>query len=1038
MLVVEGRPPESILLMTFTRASTRELNSRVRERLNKELEDLEDGQSELFRTYSDLSEEKGRHRLLNAIAHIDAIEVLTIHGFAIQLVQDYGPETGIPSFPVEADTTAIQTEVAIDLYRKLGESIPLDLLRQVTGGLSGILNQTKLAFAPIEKITPKVSACPDLSMISIEFEATKKRILPSREALLNLKGVVTNAISKHCDAMEKAANRWDIPKGTRDYFLDKKRADRLSGTEFDNWVELVTPSRTEIAFKSFILKELKQQYKTRLQTLGITDYDQIIRDAEKIAGYIGDQGPSHQVILVDEFQDTDRNQWSMLDALYPDTSERLMVMVGDPKQAIYRFRGADPEFYHHVKKSLPQTSCWTLNTVFRSANTVVDALNTLFTNTETVGKSIGYRPLTGDQQVDVAPLTLGTQELSGFVWTESIEPKDVVRLIQWLLHKSKQGLCHFRGVPLTERDINVLVYKRTTAAKIKQIGQREGLACHYPETENIFEKIVPLEVIPLLEAIANPEDIKRVVSAATTGILGFDLTRPEMLTEQKEFALFQSAVFRARDLWVTEGPSAALGHLFEIRETESRFTYTLQGREDWECLMQCLEIFGEEAKGLNPLAAVRWWIRQATNSKKVSESKIQRTPVDTEIILINTIHGSKGLEYPIIILAGDIKAKRTDNSFWGHDYCSLDGPKIDLTPDAKALAIQSEANDLHRLMYVAMTRAKHAVFVGIPNKKSAIYGLIGDRSLEALAPHHQPIKIPDTKFDLRPFQQSLRNQTALNSAQTPRWFFRSFSSLIKNHRTPELELKASDEHPISTSLDMNQSWHSIPGGTETGNFIHTLLEWHARSETPNKELVQAVERFWPNFLNPELRAFIHEWITAIVHINLGDDLTLESLPRSRKRPEPQFELPLKNGIYCEDLFKSCEQFSWWNSLTPPIGQALSGHLIGFIDLVFESKGRYSIIDYKTNYLGPTNQAYSADGINAAMDKSYYTVQAAIYGLALHRWLQNRMPNYDPETHLGDVIYLFCRGIDAPSQGIWRGKLETTGILALEASCLCTR
>ena len=1037
MLVVEGMPPESILLMTFTRASTRELSSRVRDRLNKELEDLKDGQSELIRAYSDLSEEKGRQRMLNAIAHIDTIEIQTIHGFAAQLVQDYGPETGIPSFPVETDTDAIQTEVTIDLYRKLGESLPLDLLRQVTGGLAGILSQTKLAFNPIGKITPEVSACPDLSMINIEFEAIKKNILPSREALLNLSGIGTNAIDKHCDAIEKSANRWDIPKGTRDYFLNKKRAEKLSGTEFDNWVEFFTPSPTEVAFKSFILRELKEQYKARMQTLGITDYDQIIRDAAKVAGHMRDKGPRHHVILLDEFQDTDRTQWSMLDALYPDTNERLMVMVGDPKQSIYRFRGADTEFYQHVKKSLPQTSCWTLNIVFRSAITVVDALNTLFIDTETVGRSIEYRPLTSSQQVDIVPLTLGTEELSGFVWTESMEAKDVVKLIQYLLHKSKQGLCHIRGVPLSERHINVLVDKRTTASEIKKIGEREGLACHYPDNENIFKKAVVSEVIPLLKAIANPEDVKQLASAATTGILGFDLTKPNMLTEQKEFALFQSAAFRARDLWVIEGPSAALEHLFEIRQTESRFAHTLQGREDWECLIQCLEIFGEEAKGLNPLAASRWWIDQATNSKKVSESKIQRTPADTGIIVINTIHGSKGLEYPIVILAGDIKAKKPNNSLWGHDYCSFDGPRIDLTAGAQALAIQSEANDLQRLVYVALTRAKHTVFCGLPNEKSVICELIGDRSLGDLAPHHQAMKIPDIKFDLRPFQQSLRNPTELNSAQIPRWFFRSFSSLIKNHSSPELESKASDEYSISTNVEMNQSWHSIPGGIETGNFIHTLLEWHARSETPNEELVQAVKRFWPNFLNPELRAFIHEWITAIVHINLGDDLTLESLPRSMKRPEPQFELPLKNGIYCEDLFKGCEQFSWWNSLIPPIGQALSGHLIGFIDLVFESNGRYSIIDYKTNYLGPTNQAYSADGINAAMDKSFYTVQAAIYGLALHRWLQSRMPNYDPETHLGDVIYLFCRGIDAPSQGIWRGKLETTGILALEASCLCT-
>jgi exodeoxyribonuclease V beta subunit len=123
---------------------------------------------------------------------------------------------------------------------------------------------------------------------------------------------------------------------------------------------------------------------------------------------------------------------------------------------------------------------------------------------------------------------------------------------------------------------------------------------------------------------------------------------------------------------------------------------------------------------------------------------------------------------------------------------------------------------------------------------------------------------------------------------------------------------------------------------------------------------------------------------------------------------------------------------------PPIDQSIAGHLIGFIDLVFEYQGRFHIIDYKTNYLGPNDSSYGDTQLQAAMQRAFYPLQAAIYGLALHRWLESRLPDYDPNQHLGDVIYLFCRGIQSNNAGLWRRPLEAAGILALEAQCLCTR
>ena len=172
-------------------------------------------------------------------------------------------------------------------------------------------------------------------------------------------------------------------------------------------------------------------------------------------------------------------------------------------------------------------------------------------------------------------------------------------------------------------------------------------------------------------------------------------------------------------------------------------------------------------------------------------------------------------------------------------------------------------------------------------------------------------------------------------------------------------------------------------------------------------------------------------------MQLFPETSLQNLSAGQKRAEPQFELPLKTSLTIHDLFEACGNFSWWKPQPPSKDYGINGHLIGFIDLVFEADKRFHIIDYKTNYLGPNDDAYSDDRIESAMEQSHYHLQAAIYGLALHRWLQKRLPEYDPTRHLGDVIYLFCRGVQATNQGIWRRSIETDGVIALEERCLCT-
>lgn len=1035
-IAIEGHQPDHCLLMTFTRASTRELRARVRQRLLDEIDQLNRGESELARLYPDHSLPTGLERLHHALRQIDTIDIQTIHGFAIRLVNDFGPAAGIPSFPVETDTEQIRQEVIIDCYRELAKMHGQGLIRELTGGLSNLMSQAELAWKPIDQIKPQVKSCPDLGAIASEFAQAKAEALNQLESLKTLKGLQQKTLIGHCDIIEQATKRTQIPDTTVKYFLSRENDHR--GTGFDQWVALLKPLATERAFRSYCLHLFREAYRQRLSELGITDNDQIIRDAAWVAEHLASERPEHTLILVDEFQDTDRHQWSMLDQLYPDTPTRLMMMVGDPKQAIYRFRGADTAFYHQVVRSLPETSRWNLDTVYRSTETLVEGLNSVFDSAHPVGQSLRYHPLTCGRPEDTPPLVLDHQELTGFQWIEALTPERVVQLSASLLSKGRQGTCQINGQPVLENDLCILVQSRATAAKIKHIGERYGLPFHYQNKARVFTHRISRDMVSILEAIANPDDLGKVTSAVATPLMGFELNHPGLLIEHPAFVEYQSELFNARDRWLSDGPAASIARLFERCQTATRFPNTLDGLEDWNLLMQCLEIFGEDGKGLSPIEAAHWWAKQASNTQDADDRTSQRSPTESQVIRINTIHGAKGLEYPVVILADSITGKSLSKHAWGLDYCDAEGSKIDLTSEALAAAQKDQDEDLNRLLYVALTRAKQTVFLGIPDSENAVSKLLHGRDVDALGVHHSTLTVPNADTSRQAFVPPTEKIARLQQPKIPSWFFRSFSTLIKHDAHLDSARGADDEEVVTTEFGLNADWHKLPGGTETGQFIHDILEWHAQAHREDTDIDRLINKRWPAHLDLSHAPLVGQWIRQILSVELYPGVSLNQLGVSQKRPEPQFELPLKPDLRAQTLFNACRAFSWWEPLEPPIDQPIAGHLIGFIDLVFEYQGRFHIIDYKTNYLGPNDSSYGDVQLQAAMQRSFYPLQAAIYGLALHRWLGSRLPDYDPDRHLGDVTYLFCRGIHSNNAGLWRRPLETPGILALEEQCLCTR
>ena len=201
------------------------------------------------RAYPELSKDGGIERLNHALRQIDAIDIQTIHGFAIRLINDFGPSIGIPSFPVETDVESLRQEVAIDCYRQLLKKQGVEIIRSLTGGLKAFVSHAELAWKPIDAINPHTTVCPDLSGIVSEFTARKDALLADIDPLFALKGMTRKYLEGHCAAIEKATTRQDIPEKSAKYFLDREK--KFQGTVFDPWVELIKPSDIEVQFRAY-------------------------------------------------------------------------------------------------------------------------------------------------------------------------------------------------------------------------------------------------------------------------------------------------------------------------------------------------------------------------------------------------------------------------------------------------------------------------------------------------------------------------------------------------------------------------------------------------------------------------------------------------------------------------------------------------------------------------------------------------------------------------------------------------------------------
>jgi exodeoxyribonuclease V beta subunit len=470
-------------------------------------------------------------------------------------------------------------------------------------------------------------------------------------------------------------------------------------------------------------------------------------------------------------------------------------------------------------------------------------------------------------------------------------------------------------------------------------------------------------------------------------------------------------------------------------------------------LMHLGELLQEASVQLDsPHALVRFLAQQIARPNSQSASQQLRLESDRHLVQIVTIHKSKGLQYPLVWLPFAAGYREAASALY-HDRESF-AALLDVQGDAQSMALAEEerlAEDL-RLLYVALTRSVYHCSVGIAPlikgtrkkegesdlHKSALGYLVqrGEAAdAEQLSQRLAALSgngIEVIADDLRPgetWQDRPAGDQALSSREVTRaladaWRVTSYSGLQQHHSSalldalPNFDIDAAGEEEGSEDAALTP--HHFPRGAAPGTFLHGLFESIDFAEPPDEIWLedQLQHHGYPLSWLP----VIQQWIERVLHTPLNaDGLTLSAIKSSDRLIEMEFYLPINHLLTAADLDDLLRRHDPLSRQAAALDfRQVRGMLKGFIDLVFRWQEKYYLLDYKSNWLGESHAAYTPEAMAQAMIDHRYDLQYQLYTLALHRYLQHRLQDYDYQRHFGGVFYLFLRGMDgsSPDNGIF--------------------
>lgn len=1061
-LVIEGLLIEQILVVTFTRAATRELKARIRQNLHRVREDLANGSSTL--DYLLAICEKGERAIQAALERIDAAlicydsaQIYTLHGFCHRVLTEFSFEANVHFEVTKPDENThiplleqmarehLKDHVALPQYSPAQMSIVLKKYRSNPRSLVASLvahacTPCEITALPsyselLEAFCAELRALPDIDngLLLEDFALlrTHYRDMTGDEVPLQMAHLAKICASKEC-----TTEQFDQLLVT-DYFLEytceenRKVKSKLSPSDLHYpglidrlraaLLPLINAAKNPSHITLRLAKDLQEKGQELLDRKEQFSPDALLLKVEqalKMPRFVERVRQKYRAAIVDEFQDTDPVQWNIFRELFLSKIDSV-CLVGDPKQSIYAFRNADVYVYLEAAKAMGADAKKYLDTNFRSTPKLVDALNTLFARAQ--GKWMDLP--SSSETLEVLPVKAGSRQ----------HPDDQTP-IEVFISSDKKGrskkfpteatfqnkifpylaseICRLhteKGIPYHE--IAVLIKDRKQGKALLDYFKQCGIPASARRAGTILESDAFPALREALAAACAPYDMSCLKTALGGLLIGWD---EEMLAVPSDHPLLLDA--KAKMQLVSRALfERGFGAFIQVFLATSWNPSGVALLEELDLPLYielrklCEMLIEEEIKnGLKDEAFLTFLEELALDPKR-DEPRF-KVPFQEEkgSVAVLTMHMSKGLEFDIVFALGlasrhpppDLMVVKQDNK------------RVLTAPHPSELAALSALQEVDaekmRQLYVALTRAKSRLYIPLlleDGKKTVEIGGASPSELffARIAEHTEDYA------DLYRVVEGLEIEGVQQILET-------LSPHVSCHllqeapvpQCPKDEISVAEPTPLPPLCLHDEPLFS---------FSSLAKKEHEAQPIKIPEDAPLSPHTMP--LGADTGILLHTLFEKIFKRGLHNPLNKEAIaqliettiaytPLEKWLP---VLLPWAIGLFTKPI-------SGFSLSQIPPGQVQQeveffyatkdGMMKGFADLFFEFEGKYYILDWKSNYLGVTDADYTQEKMAEAMQSHQYDLQASIYADALERYV--KLFDTRPFSEcFGGAIYYFVRG-----------------------------
>lgn len=1032
LIIEKSIPLEKILMVTYTKAAAAELESRIRKFVRKAFQyaagvDIDDV---TIKEVVDQAENQNKAALLNtAVQSLDQLSAMTIHSFCQQVITQFPFETN-ESFETEFTTdnndsilyfvndywrSELNTIANIEVFRLFSQQLSRDAIKEI---IKKSLEDKQFECLHYDKQTA-LNEIENTLLIHKKAETAYHQHIESNWDLIKqkvgAKGHAFNFVQKSDNPIDFAKSLLQSSNDPKDYmnncFPEELELAKVIINASNANLENVQKYANIISGE--LIEKAKRQIEENKKTKELTTFDDLIT---KVHQAVTENRVNkallklYDVAFIDEFQDTDRKQYELFNRLFND--QRIVFYIGDPKQSIYAFRKADINTYKKARNSVQ--NILSMNTNFRSTQKLIEAMNAFFsinnpffdTDIEYINVDAGNDNLGEMTDNGEAVIPLSINHFKNYDEIESFVAREILRLLS-----DKNILID--GKRIEPSDIAVLCRRKDQNAKIKKALSALNIPSITVDETSILQTDEAGLITTLLNLVLKPNrgNINKVL---ITSAFGYKLDALNTLDEDTHLNAFRE--FNTE--WFENGVYNMLSMIFDKYNIRGNcIANGIIGQRTLSNLYQLAEILHHKSMGnkYSPEELVVWMEREKDNNDEAYEQRIES---EDNAVKLSTIHKAKGLTYKIVFapyLDLNVNTKYTFKEFREDEIYKFSST---LTDQQMELYKAQQEQENRRLIYVALTRAQYKNYIcKNTSSKVGISSLSPFLATQSHLFEREIVKTPVVEV----FRPIVENQSEFTVKTTPNitikntFGIHSFSGLSNAHYTaPFTKEELQEEYD-------QYIFQTLGRGANVGTALHSIFE-QLQFNNPDSwwDTVVNTSKYYSNVLKEESLPHLLNLVDQVMSVEIKTDennsFILKEIANNQKSPEMEF-------LFSVDAVNKKKIATELASYAELNGEAdIEGLMTGFIDLMFEHKGKFYILDWKSNHLGNSTDCYNREGMEAAMTGSNYHLQYLIYTVALKRFLSQRIPNFNYETHFGGVLYIFLRGVRVNSEtGIYYQK-----------------